>query len=135
HFSSVLLPLPLRPTIPKNSPRNTSTLTSSTAWSTSNRRVRKGWSARSFSVWYCSCGSRKLFETWERLTAGATDALGRRITPEPASRTIALTAETVATDEGHLDRLDRHDRLDVRPSSLPKPGPAVICSRAAPDRD
>ena len=52
HFSSVLLPEPLRPTMPKNSPAAMSTLTSFTARSSSKVRDANGCSARSFSVEY-----------------------------------------------------------------------------------
>jgi hypothetical protein len=49
-LSSVLLPEPLRPTMPKNSPERTSKLTSSTACRTSKERELNGCSARSLSV-------------------------------------------------------------------------------------
>src|SRR6201996_49172 len=58
HLSKVLFPLPLRPTIPKNSPGATSRLTSQTASSTSKVRDRNACRARSLSVWYCSWGRR-----------------------------------------------------------------------------
>ena len=70
HFSSVLLPEPLRPTTPKNSPLFTVIETPLSASSFSLAERRSGCSARSFSVWTCSVGSVKLFETSSITTAG-----------------------------------------------------------------
>ena len=77
---SVLLPLPLRPTIPKNSP-----------WPTLERDVlerlaarsklrrRSGCTTRSLSVWTCSCGRRKIFETPSTLTATSSGGRGHGV--------------------------------------------------------
>src|SRR4051812_13936388 len=63
HFSSVLLPEPLRPTTPKNSPAATLNETSRSAWKESYCVRRRGWSTLSLSVWTRSCGRWKLFES------------------------------------------------------------------------
>ncbi len=60
HFSSVLLPLPLRPAIPKNSPRRTSKEMSLSALKVSWRVRRSGCSARSLSVCVRSSGTLKV---------------------------------------------------------------------------
>src|SRR3954470_6014603 len=78
HFISVVLPLPLRPTIPKNSPERMSVDTALSASSVSSERVRSGCSTRSLSVCTCSCGSRNVFETSR--TANATPASGGPLT-------------------------------------------------------
>src|SRR3954463_11217403 len=70
HFRSVDLPEPLRPTMPKNSPRWTSTETSRRACSVSVRVRRSGCSARSLSVCTRSCGSSNVFDTPRTATAG-----------------------------------------------------------------
>ena len=69
HLRSVLLPEPLRPTMPKNSPFSTEKETprSASRWSTS--RLRKGWRTRSLSVWVASCGRRNAF--WASTTVTA----------------------------------------------------------------
>src|SRR5262245_38789161 len=90
HLSSVLLPLPLRPTIPKNSPALTSKLTSFSASSSSYVLDAKGCRARSLSVVYCWCGRRKLLLTAR--TATALGALARRLARRSAvSGAVALT--------------------------------------------
>jgi hypothetical protein len=73
---SVLLPLPLRPTIPKNSPRPTVKETSLSASRRSKLRLRSGWTTRSLSVWTCSWGRRKVFETPSTLTATSVGGAG-----------------------------------------------------------
>src|SRR5215218_4843838 len=79
HFSSVLLPEPLRPTIPKNSPSLIDADTSSSARSSSKVRLWKGCNARSLNVEYCWCGILNDFVRWLISTAvgrsltGATD--------------------------------------------------------------
>ena len=73
---SVLLPLPLRPTIPKNSPLPTLSETSCSASRRSKLRRRSGCTTRSFSVWTCSCGRRKAFETPSTLTATSSGGAG-----------------------------------------------------------
>ena len=76
HFNSVLLPLPLRPTIPKNSPWAISREMSLTACSSSYSVERNGCSARSFSVEYCWWGSRKVLLTFStEIAAGPMGAV------------------------------------------------------------
>src|ERR1700693_3359645 len=73
HFSSVLLPLPLRPTIPKNSPGATANEMSFSACSCSWRERRSGCSARSLSVWLRSSGILKRLLTPWAASAGRPD--------------------------------------------------------------
>src|SRR4051794_20783279 len=70
-FRSVLLPEPLRPTMPKNSPRSTENVTSRTASNWSKVRRRNGWSARSLMVCICSCGRLNCLLTPSTTIAGA----------------------------------------------------------------
>src|SRR5919197_4038335 len=77
HFSSVDLPEPLRPTMPKNSPRSTAKETSRSARSSSWPARRKGCTARSLSVCTCSRGIRNALETSSTTTAG--DATTHRV--------------------------------------------------------
>src|ERR1700722_4202503 len=63
HFSSVLLPLPLRPAIAKNSPERTSKEMSRSASKDSWRLRRSGCSARSLRVCTRSSGTRKVLLT------------------------------------------------------------------------
>src|SRR5437868_1709336 len=75
---SVLFPLPFRPTIPKNSPAWTVTLTSSKAIWRSKVRELNGWRKCSFKVVRCWCGRTNAFETFRTsitCTAGS-DSLG-----------------------------------------------------------
>src|SRR5919197_1264291 len=69
HLSRVDLPLPLRPTIPKNSPLATSKDTSRSAGNCSVPLLRRGCSTRSLSVCVRSCGRRNVFETFSTVTA------------------------------------------------------------------
>src|SRR5918997_244240 len=75
---SVLLPEPLRPTIPKTSPARTSKLTPRSACRTSKRWRLPGCSTRSFSVLTRSCGSRNVLSTAAALTA--TSSAGTPLT-------------------------------------------------------
>src|SRR3954447_2471344 len=84
HFSSVLFPLPLRPTMPNASPVETSKLTSRRASSRSYVIRRNGCSARSLSVCTCWWGSSKTFETPSTRTAN-----GSRL---PADTAITVAA-------------------------------------------
>src|SRR5437868_635209 len=63
HFSNVLFPLPLRPTIPKNSPFRTPNETSCSARNRSCLARRSGCRARSLSVWMVSSGLTKVLPT------------------------------------------------------------------------
>src|SRR5215210_1036676 len=89
HLSSVLLPEPLRPTMPKNSPAATSKETPLRAGKVSCSERRIGCSARSLSVWTRSLGCWNVFETPSTTTAGPgpgtkmTLADGHRGEPEP----------------------------------------------------
>ena len=75
---SVLLPEPLRPTMPKTSPRRTSKLTSTSAGSASKGWRRVGCSTRSLMVLTCSSGRRKVLPTPSTRTA--TSSAGARLT-------------------------------------------------------
>src|SRR4051794_2233641 len=84
HFSNVDLPLPLRPTMPKNSPDWTAKLTSLSAGRGVAPWPRKGWSTRSLSVWTRSCGRRKVFETPSTKTAGRASDTPLSVAPGSA---------------------------------------------------
>ena len=104
HFSSVLLPLPLLPTIPKNSPSAISTLTSSTACSVSAMRVRSGWSAFSLRVRAFSRGSRKLLERLRTEMADGRAADAPTARPRAVSA-VVVTGETLPPASGYGARL------------------------------
>src|SRR5215210_2943931 len=95
HLSNVLLPEPLRPTIPKNSPAPTSNDTPLSARKVSCSERRRGCSARSLNVWTRSLGSENVFETPSTTTAGPrpgtklTLADGHGVEPQPY---VALAA-------------------------------------------
>ncbi len=55
-----------------------------------------GCSARSLSVWYCSCGRRKDLLRLRTDTAGSWDAELAPKSPVRSGLTMALTVETVA---------------------------------------
>src|SRR3954447_11676745 len=88
HFSSVLLPLPLRPTMPKNSPLAISKLTSWTAFSSLYSVERKGCRTRSLSVEYCWWGSRNVLLTPCTEIAGAS--VGAQVVAGAESREIVV---------------------------------------------
>ena len=95
HFSSVLLPLPLRPTMPKNSPWRTSKETSRKASSSLWRALARGCRMRSLSVVACWCGIEKVFES--ESTATAAGRLGPAGVEAAGSCCEAAdTGETVA---------------------------------------
>src|ERR671936_1677340 len=77
HFSSVDLPDPLRPTMPKNSPRSTAKETPCSARSSSCPARRNGCSASSLSVCTCSRGIRNALETSSATTAGGAATIHR----------------------------------------------------------
>src|SRR3954470_8934431 len=83
HFSSVLLPEPLRPTMPKNSPGSTLNDTSRRATMSDPPRLRSGCSARSLRVCTRSRGMKNRFATPSTRTAGS--ASGTALTPCEAS--------------------------------------------------
>src|SRR5215475_1193867 len=62
-LSSVLLPLPFGPTMPKNSPSPTENVTSRSASFRSYAMRLKGCAKYSFSRARCSCGIQNVFET------------------------------------------------------------------------
>ena len=70
----MLLPLPLRPTMPKISPGWTSKLMSSSAEKLLYALPRTGRRTRSLSVCICCSGSRKRFDTVLTDTAGGCGA-------------------------------------------------------------
>ena len=95
-LSSVLLPEPLRPTIPKNSPWSTANETSRTASNSSKLSARNGWSARSLSVCICSCGRRNVFETPSTTMAGPLEVMrsmiaGALSAAAPARRRMSVS--------------------------------------------
>src|SRR4051794_18501511 len=71
HLSSVDLPEPLRPTMPKNSPCATSNDTPRSACRSSCPDESKGCRTRSLRVLTRRWGRRKVFETWFTVTVGA----------------------------------------------------------------
>src|SRR3954447_12091738 len=99
HFISVLLPLALRPTIPKNSPRRTSKETSTSASRASNVRRRVGWTTRSLSVWTCSCGRRNTFET-------------------PSARTV-MSSGSARSTRHRVDGMSDHAGKDTTERAVP----------------
>src|SRR3954469_7328730 len=114
-LSSVLLPEPLRPTIPKNSPCSTWKPTSSTAVNWSNPERRKGCSARSLSVCICSCGRLKCFETPSTTMAGVADtpAYSRSLVPEaPPVSVVICTLDREQALRNTLDALRRQTFTD-----------------------
>ena len=88
HLSSVLLPDPLRPTIPKNSPRGTANETSLSASKRFDPARLNGCSARSLSVCTCSFGRVNVFETLSTTTAGmpSVEPLTRQNVAVPPGR-------------------------------------------------
>ena len=107
-FMSVLLPLPLRPTMPKNSPVRTSTETSRSACRRSAPRAQ-GWTTRSFSVWTCSWGRRKAL-----LTPRISMRLGDRWSDRPGARLGARAQSARAPTERRSDRA----QVSLRRASL-----------------
>jgi len=71
HFSKVLLPLPFRPAIPKNSPGATANDTSCSASKVRLLTFLRGCSARSLSVCRISSGTVKVFDTDRAATTGS----------------------------------------------------------------
>src|SRR4051794_7593170 len=108
HLSNVLLPEPLRPTMPKNSPRLTSKEMSVSAGKVSMSRRRNGCSARSLSVWTRSFGSENAFETpstttaWDRSDTAAKLAEGRDFGPNCASIVADPMPIAIVTGSGGL---------------------------------
>src|SRR3954454_22613892 len=120
-LSSVDLPDPFRPTIPKNSPFSTANETSRSACSTSLRVRRKGCSARSLSVWLTSRGISNFFETPSTTTAFTESnvairivafvALLRRLTRE--RRRVGLRVHEPVSTQFGLDRGRPVDRFYI----------------------
>ena len=69
-FSSVLLPLPFGPTMPKNSPSATAKVTSRSASLRSYSTRLSGCAKYSLSRARCSCGIQNAFETPTASIAG-----------------------------------------------------------------
>src|SRR5437764_13766477 len=115
HLSSVLLPEPFRPTMPKNSPGGTANETSLSASKRSWPVRRKGWSARSFSVWICSRGMLKVFDTPSTTTAGTppVEALTRRnvAVDGVASERVPQPLELAPHARAHLPPGPRRERM------------------------
>src|SRR5919202_5213551 len=116
HFSSVLLPEPLRPTIPKNSPGWTANDTSRSATMSVPPRRRNGCSARSFSVCTRSLGMKKRLATPSTRTAGSASEAA-------LTRSEASAAEAAARG-GSLRSLVREVRgLLLQPEREQSGGP------------
>src|SRR5919202_2626271 len=127
HFSSVLLPEPLRPTIPKNSPGCTENDTSRSATMSDPPRRRSGCSARSLSVCTRSLGMKKRFATPSTRTAGS--ASGAALTRSEASarggRRLPASLRPLVGEVGGLllqpegqqagGAVERRDRLVEQP--------------------
>src|ERR1039458_5772345 len=128
HFSSVLLPLPLRPTMPKNSPGRTAKEMSFSAYRSSWRERRSGCSARSLSVWLRSSGILKRLWTpstanagrpWTAVCSGGMVTGGysegaRRSAGDRSGRSVRAAAERTAERPGS-DEAAREDR-EQRPA-------------------
>src|SRR5215210_5863323 len=109
HFSSVLLPLPLRPTMPKNSPGSTSTLTPFSASSVSWPRNLNGCRTRSLSVCDCSCGSLNAL-----LTSSTTSGFGPCRRGGRGARSAGVSVATAGS------------RLAPRPAQAAQPAGALL---------
>ncbi len=83
-FSRVLLPEPLRPTMPKNSPLWTSKDTSRSAWSSRVEIFRSGWVTRSLSVSIRWSGTMKVL-----LSPRASSTTGPALAPVRVDRAAA----------------------------------------------
>src|SRR3954468_9169051 len=120
-LSSVDLPDPFRPTIPKNSPFSTANETSRSACSTSLRVRRKGCSARSLSVWLTSRGISNFFETPSTTTAfTGPNLLIRIVGPVPLfrrftreRRRVGLRVHEPVSTQFGLDRGRPVDRFSI----------------------
>src|SRR5437764_1826595 len=140
HLSSVLLPEPFRPTMPKNSPGGTANETSLSASKRSWPARRSGWSARSFSVWICSRGMLKVFDTPSTTTAGTppVEALTRRNVAARgiASERVPQPFELPPCSRAHLPARPRRERVaDHEPGvqhELPQLLPALSVAHPAP---
>src|SRR5919204_6776317 len=118
HFSSVLLPLPLLPTTPKNSPSATSKLTSRSAVRGAYERGLNGCSTRSRTVVYFSWGSRNVLLTDRADTA--TAAVRRASAGRSESRTsdvvgLSVTSSSTLSSAGDDGRTIRRRCAAGRP--------------------
>src|SRR5919204_374691 len=98
-FSSVLLPEPLRPTIPKNSPWWTSKVTPRSARSSRKSPWRSGCRARSLKESTRCSGIRNVLRTsWTSMTTGADDIVREAYAGSagtPASQAALLEAQRI----------------------------------------
>src|ERR1700729_790407 len=110
HLSSVLLPEPLRPAMPKNSPRLTSKEMSLKAEKDWWLERRSGCRAVSLTVCVRSSGTRKVLLT-ERATIGGVPWLTSCGMGEgyPLVRAVAHVSEFVHETAGTMYRLSRGD--------------------------
>src|SRR3954466_13605511 len=126
HLSSVLLPDPLRPTMPKNSPCGIVKPTPLSTFSSSYSVRRKGWRARSLSVWTWCLGMRKVFSSPSTsMAAGgrvrdgsaapapvagaARSGMGRRVVVrDPLGRRLAAPARLDRNNGGRAVQLRSH---------------------------
>src|SRR5437764_10730612 len=115
HLSRVLLPDPLRPTIPKNSPCGTANDTFFSASSRSGPGRLNGWGARSLRVWTCSRGIVNVFDTPSTTTAGTPSGeplTGRNVAlGPPASAPLAQTFELAPDACAYLPPRARRERV------------------------
>src|SRR3954469_15555307 len=113
HLSSVLLPLPLRPTTPNVSPSATSTLTSRSAGSTSKRERANGFTTRCLIDECRSWGRRKALLTERARTAARAAGGGyacSAVTALVKGRTLAsptvAEGDTIAASVGPQAAVD-----------------------------
>src|SRR3954447_5527103 len=113
HLSRVDLPEPLRPTIPKNSPRAMSKETSRKACRSSCPDESKGCRTRSLRVLTRRWGRRKVFETSSTVTVGAppvvapadpgrSAVMGTRVTLAAGRRRAGPENPRARGEEGRL---------------------------------
>src|SRR5438874_11630449 len=135
HLSSVLLPDPFRPTMPKNSPGGTANETSFSASKRSWPARRSGWSARSFSVWICSRGMLKVFDTPSTTTAGTppVEALTRRnvAVGGVASARVAQPLELLKHARAHLPARPRSERMAGHEAGVQNQLPQLVPALSA----
>src|SRR5680860_4262 len=126
-FSRVLLPEPLRPTMPKNSPRSISKEMPSSARSSRKSRPEKGCTARSLSESTRWTGIRKDFfrsSTWIASgTSGSTAALLRGKPRAASARAGGGLGQRAALAQ-HDHELDLLASRRLELEGLPEPLPA-----------
>ena len=130
HLSSVLLPEPLRPTSPKNSPFSTWKLTCLSASNSLRSLLRIGCSARSLSVCTLSAGSEKRFETSSISSAGSGGAETGGLASCTAESLCVMQEQTMlAADQIAIQRSGRTSEVSCVSSSYHFSGAMMIESR------